>query len=85
MARLRVIVADNEIDCLRCGENGMMRKPLDVIVEATQWVAQHIITDHELRRRLAAAAKADSVHNTVSNMAQNFLRGLLAALALPVR
>jgi len=71
-----------EIDYLRSGENGIMTaNSLDNFVEA----AERVITDHALRRSLGAAAKADAAHYTVDNMAQNFRRGVLAALDLPAR
>ena len=71
-----------EIDYLRNGENGVMTlNTQNAFVEA----AQRIITDNAWRQRLASAAKADASHYTISNMAQNFRRGVLAALELPAR
>ena len=69
-----------EIDYLRSGQNGVMTaNNLDAFVDA----AQRIITDRTWRQSLGAAAQADATHYTITNMAQNFRRGVLAALKLP--
>ena len=69
-----------EIDYLRSGQNGVMTaNTLNAFVDA----AQRIITDRTWRQSLGAAAQADAAHYTVNNMAQNFRRGVLAALELP--
>ena len=71
-----------EIDYLRSGENGVMAANTQpAFVEA----AERIISDTAWRQRLATSAKADAAHYTISNMAQNFRRGVLAALELPAR
>lgn len=69
-----------EIDYLRSGENGIMTVDTQ---DAFSGAVQGLITDPALRRKLGAAAKADAAHYTIDNMAQNFRRGVLAALALP--
>ena len=69
-----------EIDYLQSDENGVMTtNTLDAFVNATA----RVITDLDFRQRLGAAAKADAARYTIHNMAQNFRRGVLAALALP--
>ena len=69
-----------EIEYLRNGQNGVVTpNTLEAFVDA----AHHIIKDSEWRRTLGAAAKMDAAQYTIENMAQNFRRGVLAALALP--
>ena len=69
-----------EIDYLRTGQNGVMTaNTLTDFVEA----ARRLLTDPAWRRQLGEAAKADAAHYTIDNMAQNFRRGVLAALQLP--
>ena len=69
-----------EIDYLRSGHNGVMAANT---MQAFTDAAQRIITDQAWRQSLGAEAKADAARYTISNMAQNFRRGVLAALAVP--
>jgi len=71
-----------EIDYLRNGENGIMTSDnLEAYVEA----AVAVLKDPGYALRLRNNARSDAGKYTISNMAQNFRCGILAALALPAR
>lgn len=68
-----------EFEYLRDGENGLVVADADS-ADAYAAAVTRVLTDDDLRARLAAAGAADAKLYTIENMAERFAQGVLMAL-----